>query len=97
MKRLRIVLAFVILVAGLAMPGLARAPLAPSPPGDAYGAYGCCCPGTAWLGLCPLTPGAFQRALVEYFGLTPRESAQIMQSNMDLLCGHDWDRWLPAP
>ncbi|MFU8889377.1 MAG: hypothetical protein ACNA8N_12330 [Trueperaceae bacterium] len=47
-----------VLVVALAGSGLASAP---APPGNAYGAYGCCCPYSAWLGLCPLTPGAFMQ------------------------------------
>jgi len=49
----------IVLVVALAGSGLARAP---TPPGNAYGAYGCCCPYSAWLGLCPQTPGAFMQA-----------------------------------
>ncbi len=90
MNRLRIVLAFVLIIA-LAVPALARAPNAPDPSGNAYGFYGCCCPGTQAMGLCPLTPGAFQRALVDYFDLTPRQAAQTMVANRDILCGVD--RW----
>lgn len=36
----------------------ARPPAGATPVGNAYGAYGCCCPWSAHLGLCPVSPGA---------------------------------------
>jgi hypothetical protein len=57
MKKLPWILGLIVVIA-LAGSGLARAP---APPGNAYGAYGCCCPYNAWLGLCPVTPGAFMQ------------------------------------
>ena len=57
MKKLPWILGLVVVIA-LAGTSLARAP---NPPGNAYGAYGCCCPYSAWLGLCPLTPGEFMQ------------------------------------
>ena len=56
MNRLPYALALVLVMA-LAATAIARAPAAPAPPGNAYGAYGCCCPWSAHLGICPVTPG----------------------------------------
>ena len=56
MNRLLYALALVLVMA-LAATAIARAPAAPAPPGNAYGAYGCCCPWSAHLGICPVTPG----------------------------------------
>ena len=60
MKRLPFALALTLVIA-LSATAIARAPATPTPPGNAYGAYGCCCPYSAWLGECPQTPGAFMR------------------------------------
>ena len=57
MKKLPWILGLAVVFA-LAGTCLARTP---NPSGNAYGAYGCCCPYSAWLGLCPLTPGAFMQ------------------------------------
>ncbi len=58
MNRLPFALAL-LLVMALAATAIARAPATPAPPGNAYGAYGCCCPYSAWLEVCPMSPGAF--------------------------------------
>jgi len=61
MNRLPLALAFILVIA-LAATAIARAPNAPAPPGNAYGAYGCCCPWSAYLGICPVTPGELLRS-----------------------------------
>lgn len=81
MNRLRIVLAFVLIIA-LAVPALARGPNQPNPPGKAYGFYGCMCPFTAE----PVTPGAYKRLLVTDFGYTPAEAAEFFNTFRDVLC-----------
>ena len=58
MNRLPYALALVLVMA-LAATAIARAPAAPPPPGNAYGAYGCCCPYGESLDVCPISPGAF--------------------------------------
>jgi len=50
---------FLVATLALVASAGARAPVAANPPGNAYGAYGCCCPYSDFLGACPLTPGAF--------------------------------------
>ncbi len=57
MKRLPFALALLLVVA-LAATAIARAPATPTPPGNAYGAYGCCCPWSAHLEICPVSPGS---------------------------------------
>ena len=57
MKRLPFALALTLVIA-LSATAIARAPNPPAPPGNAYGAYGCCCPWSAHLGICPVSPGA---------------------------------------
>lgn len=61
MNRLPFALAL-LLVMALAATAIARAPATPAPPGNAYGAYGCCCPWSAHLGICPVTPGELLRS-----------------------------------
>ncbi len=61
MNRLPLALAFILVIA-LAATAIARGPNAPAPPGNAYGAYGCCCPWSAYLGICPVTPGELLRS-----------------------------------
>lgn len=53
---------FLTLMLALVIVAAARAPATVAPPGNAYGAYGCCCPWSAHLGICPVTPGALLTA-----------------------------------
>lgn len=100
MNRLRIVLAFVLIIA-LALPAFARAPNQPNPPGKAYGAYGCCCPLTDAVVGCPATPGKFMQAGRDWMGMNPREGAKWLyglglietdkvSDYLDFFCGSVW-------
>ncbi len=64
MKRLLLttIVTFTLALAGAAS---ARAPADVSPPGNAYGAYGCCCPWSVHAGLCPSGLTDFLLALPE--------------------------------